>query len=357
MKKDNTVLQIVIADNDTAFRRQIIERIKLCKGFDIKITAEAGNGVDVLELLLKQNADIVFADLDISGIDGIRLLQLIKHRHLSRCVVLMSEYADFECARKGIVYGAFDYLLKPVKTEELQELFERAAEVICAEASGYTGDYYQENEIVECINKHDSRISELAEGFIRHYRAEDVSAMQLGTRTIPALQRITENLLAELKWLKDIIPPFEHIRKQIFEAEGTEQVILAVKGYLMMLYDKVNDYYPKGKSEMSGKMIRYFLSNPYGNHALTDIADVMFASCSYVSHCFKTDVGISFVEYCNHYKIDSAKMLLVHSDLNIREIADRLCYADYKYMGRVFKNTVGLTPSEYRNQFLGRKRA
>lgn len=42
----------------------------------------------------------------------------------------MSEYSDFEYARKGIVYGAFDYIVKPVDEEKMKNVLLKAAQYI-----------------------------------------------------------------------------------------------------------------------------------------------------------------------------------------------------------------------------------
>ena len=98
------------------------------------------------------------------------------------------------------------------------------------------------------------------------------------------------------------------------------------------------------------RSIRYVLGRPFDKHLLPEIAVLMGINHTYLSHSFKRDVGISFVDYCNHYKIDSMKMLLLYSDLSIKEIANKL-KCDDKYMGRLFKKIVGVPPSRYRNHY------
>ncbi len=88
----------------------------------------------------------------------------------------------------------------------------------------------------------------------------------------------------------------------------------------------------------------------FEKHVLSEIAVFMGMNHTYLSHSFKRDVGISFVDYCNHYKIDCVRMLLLYSDLSIKEIANKFKYDD-KYMGRLFKNIVGIPPSRYRKNY------
>ncbi len=81
---------------------------------------------------------------------------------------------------------------------------------------------------------------------------------------------------------------------------------------------------------------------------LNDIANRVFASAFYVSKIFKEEVGIGIKEYLTGVRIEEAKRLLTHTDLTISEIADRTGYKGQSYFGKVFKEIVGLTPSEFR---------
>lgn len=214
-------------------------------------------------------------------------------------------------------------------------------------------DYtYDEVELAECITNHGLYINDLMEDFIHHYiNKKDVAQMQFRIDMVSALQRITRNLCREYEWLENIIPPFTYTRQHILDTADTEDASLLIKKYLSMLYKRFDFYYPGNKSEMSQRVIRYVLGRPFEKHVLSEIAAFMGINHTYLSHSFKRDVGISFVDYCNHYKVDSVKMLLLYSDLSIKEIANKIKYDDDKYMGRLFKNIVGVPPSRYRNHY------
>lgn len=213
-------------------------------------------------------------------------------------------------------------------------------------------DTYDEVELTECITHHGLYIDDLMEDFIHHYiNTKDVAQMRFRIDMVSALQRITRNLCREYKWLENIIPPFAYTRQHILDTADTEDTSLLVRNYLSMLYQRFDFYYPGNKSEMSQRVIQHVLGRPFEKHVLSEIAALMGVNHTYLSHSFKRDVGISFVDYCNHYKIDSVKMLLLYSDLSIKEIANKLKYDDDKYMGRLFKNIVGVPPSRYRKHY------
>lgn len=349
MGKDNSILNIAIIDDYDIFREQFKKQFAACDGLNINIAFEADNGADALRLLECRPIDILFTDIRMPKIDGLKLLELVKNNNLCKCVVLLSEYTDFEYAKKGLVCGAFDYMVKPVSTEDIEAVFKRAAVFLSESSSSPAVDTYDETSITECIKNHGTQIRDLARDFIKHYQSEkNEDLFHFAADIINPLQRITKSLFDSFEWLKNVSSPFGQTKKQLFAIESIDAVSIFTQEYLLSLHRIVNEYYPENISAMSKKIIDYVLSNPYEKITLSDISKLMYANNTYISHAFKKDMGISLTDYCNRYKMDIAKIMLKYTELSITEIADKLCYDDYKYMGRLFKNTYGLTPSKYR---------
>ena len=61
-------------------------------------------------------------------------------------------------------------------------------------------------------------------------------------------------------------------------------------------------------------------------------------------------------QYIASIRMANAQMLLENSSYSITEIASFVGYADPLYFGRLFKRELGMTPSQYRRQFLNRSR-
>ena len=64
-------------------------------------------------------------------------------------------------------------------------------------------------------------------------------------------------------------------------------------------------------------------------------------------HEFKEETGATFNECLTYYRIAKAKELLAQGKMRINEIAAAVGFADGRYFGQVFKERVGITPSEY----------
>jgi DNA-binding NtrC family response regulator len=79
----------------------------------------AHDGRMALELLKKENIDVVILDIKMPGMDGIQVLKEIKTRHPLVEVILLTGHGTAETAVEGMRLGAFDYLMKPADFDEL----------------------------------------------------------------------------------------------------------------------------------------------------------------------------------------------------------------------------------------------
>ena len=62
-------------------------------------------------------------------------------------------------------------------------------------------------------------------------------------------------------------------------------------------------------------------------------------------------MGVNFSTYMKNYRISKAKELLCGTQLKLYEIAEKVGYSDPKYFSKVFKETTGQLPAEYRKTF------
>ncbi|MCE3225094.1 MAG: Sigma-54 dependent response regulator [Nitrospira sp.] len=88
--------------------------------------AGVGSGLEALTQLGEEDYAVVLTDLRMKGMLGTELLTRIKHSHPDIGVILMTAFGSVETAVEAMRYGASDYLTKPVKTEELVRVVERA---------------------------------------------------------------------------------------------------------------------------------------------------------------------------------------------------------------------------------------
>lgn len=84
----------------------------------------------------------------------------------------------------------------------------------------------------------------------------------------------------------------------------------------------------------------------------SDIAKKLHINNSYFCRLFKKHFGCPFQNYLCAYRIEKAKLYLKNTDLSVSEIAFNTGFNSISYFGKIFKEMVGLTPVEYRKNFI-----
>ena len=109
---------VLIAD-DEAIERNALKILLENNISEIKVTGEAENGVQLLQMLRKNKYDIAFVDIEMSGISGIEAVEMAGDEIEGTQVIMFTAYSDFEYVQASIKNHVFDYLLKPTKRDKL----------------------------------------------------------------------------------------------------------------------------------------------------------------------------------------------------------------------------------------------
>lgn len=91
------------------------------------------------------------------------------------------------------------------------------------------------------------------------------------------------------------------------------------------------------------------------NLSLKFLSEKYFINSAYLGQIFKRQFGSPFKDYLNNYRIDRAAELLIRSDEKIYLIAEGVGFNNTDYFISKFVQLKGITPLQYRKQFLGRK--
>lgn len=116
--------RILVVDDEKFIRKSICNRMKW-ERFGIEVAGEAANGQEALERIGQVHPQIVLADIRMPVMDGIAFIGEAKRRYPQVHYIIMSAYNDFEYAKRAIQLGVEDYILKPVKTSELEAVLDR----------------------------------------------------------------------------------------------------------------------------------------------------------------------------------------------------------------------------------------
>lgn len=84
---------------------------------------------------------------------------------------------------------------------------------------------------------------------------------------------------------------------------------------------------------------------------LDEVAEHVGLSSAYMSHIFKKELNISFVQYLKDKRLKEAIRLLKDTNLKVYEVAEKIGFNNTRYFSDVFRAEIGVNPLEYRNKF------
>ncbi|SFE53445.1 two-component system, response regulator YesN [Paenibacillus catalpae] len=100
---------------------------------ECEVVGTAHNGVDGFKLIQKMHPDIVITDIRMPQADGLDMIGMLQEANVQTKFILLSGYADFEYARRGMQLGVQFYINKPVEEDELRDCMYTVMKTIQAE--------------------------------------------------------------------------------------------------------------------------------------------------------------------------------------------------------------------------------
>ena len=116
--------RILIVDDEPNMLHMLSSILKN-DGFDPECASSAQ---EALDMAINENFDFILSDVRMPGMDGIQLLEALRNRGIEVIVILMSAYGTIELALEAMRKGAYDYIAKPFKTDEVVLTLRKAAE-------------------------------------------------------------------------------------------------------------------------------------------------------------------------------------------------------------------------------------
>lgn len=118
------MLKLMIVDDEAIIRNGIASVIDWNE-LGIELVGEAANGRDALSRALVLRPDIVITDIKMPLINGLDFSHALLEKRPDTKIVLLTGYSDYAYMQQAIRLGAVDYLLKPIRVEELEKLMKR----------------------------------------------------------------------------------------------------------------------------------------------------------------------------------------------------------------------------------------
>lgn len=97
---------------------------------------------------------------------------------------------------------------------------------------------------------------------------------------------------------------------------------------------------------------RYLQEHLEEDLSLSVLSEQFHLNPQYISQLFKNEIGVGFLAYLTNIRMEKAKKLLLSTSYSVAEIAGQVGYGDYRVFTKAFKKAEGITPSQYRREFL-----
>jgi C4-dicarboxylate-specific signal transduction histidine kinase len=118
--------QILIIDDDPGIRTTLSDILEV-GGYEVKDFGTAGKALDFLK---KNSFDVIFVDLKLPDMDGMKLLEQIKLINPESAVIMITGHASIATAVKALNEGAYAYIVKPFDLDELKTIVKKAIKEI-----------------------------------------------------------------------------------------------------------------------------------------------------------------------------------------------------------------------------------
>ena len=120
---------LLIVDDEPIIRRGI-KSLAILSEIGINKIFEAGNAEKCLEIIDKEQIDIIMLDINMPNTDGLTLAKMLKEKNQNFAIIMVTGYDYFEYMQTAIRLGVDDYLLKPVNKTDIELLLRRMIDKI-----------------------------------------------------------------------------------------------------------------------------------------------------------------------------------------------------------------------------------
>jgi YesN/AraC family two-component response regulator len=137
----------------------------------------------------------------------------------------------------------------------------------------------------------------------------------------------------------------------ILQASYENKTLVQMMHFSKMLLKKVSNQYGNNDAKENNycELAKTYLEeNHMKDMNITDTADHLDISYSYLSKIFRARTGVTLTDYLNHVRIEKSKEYLSNTFLTLTEISEKVGYNNVQSYQRFFKKYVNITPGDYR---------
>ena len=111
---------LVVDDEENA--RMALSKILTHDGYEVSAVR---NGVEALNYLRSKDVELIITDLNMPEMNGMMFLRELNRSHPASNVIMVTAYGEVESYLEAMTLGAFEYINKPVKYDELKKVIDK----------------------------------------------------------------------------------------------------------------------------------------------------------------------------------------------------------------------------------------
>ncbi|WP_223701243.1 response regulator transcription factor [Sutcliffiella deserti] len=185
-------MKAIIIDDEKHVREGLL-LLANWKQNGIHTILEAEDGEQAMELITAHRPEIIFTDMRMPKKDGISLLKWLASTEMNSITIVVSGYDDFTFMRNAIYYKSFDYILKPIDPEILNETLERAVSKWKEQALARRSAEEPEQP---AVSKEEKSMKDIEE-YLRQNYQQDITLQEIADRFYLSREHISRKFKQE----------------------------------------------------------------------------------------------------------------------------------------------------------------
>ncbi|GGF27021.1 hypothetical protein GCM10010954_27560 [Halobacillus andaensis] len=350
---------------------------------------EASNGQEAQTIIEKEKPELIFTDIKMPGMSGIEIIEWLDSISYPGKVIFITGYNDYSFMRQAIKCSSFDYLLKPLEPAPFNKTLAEAVESWKNDQQSFPSDHsidkdvkklrvnqlmkaacmgepYETNDILPYLPAADQYEMTLLSFYHMHHAepyiellADKLVNQKLGNafslqndRNLCLVITIQDEWLTVEEWMGQ---QFD-LPVRLVSGEPLTSLTNIASSFQSLQSDLDNHNYRSihrldelDAARRMKDIVAYVDEYYMEELSLEKLSNLFFFSREHISRKFKQETGLPLSKYMTKLRIDQAKIWLKETEETIYSISLMLGYQDEKYLSKLFKKVVGVTPFEYRN--------
>lgn len=355
----------ILLVDDSDIERNGLKRLLERSEYEVEVT-EACDGEKAWEQVRECAPDIIFTDIRMPIMDGIDLLGLVKNFNADIQIIVFSAYGDFKYTKKAIENKADNYILKPIDTDEFEQVLriavERVDEInanrICEEmlikdTLRFDTDFTDDNEddiiglVMEAVSEGNFGILNVLidELFAKLHEKKAMSMLYVRSLALRIIKKIYE-----VQDDGDIKSKLFHCADELIGLQNAELIEEYLKKIAAELLNTVQNGEKTALSKTTERAVSVIRRRYAENISLDVVSEEIGLSPKYFSRVFKREMGTEFSKYLTDYRMKKTAQKLDNTEKSVAEICRETGFSDNAYFGSVFKRHYGMTPGQWRKR-------